>query len=814
MPENSKLALNAGELSDELAGRIDLQKFNSGCEILENARVLRAGGVSRRAGFEYIGEVNDQTRKARLVGLRFSESQGFCLELSHYTMRVIQDGVISGTTYTTPWTEDQVFDLQFAQRVDRIVVTHPEVPVHNILRFNDGTWAVSGFPWVKRVWELYPTTGTITMTPGATTGTTTITSDTGLFDDTWVGDRIRIDHQVSEDSSEYILSGALSGIGTINLSNTDATVGEKFYQVVDGLRDFYTCIADYNHLPVPPANPAGDYTGSTNLADYPNFFEKGVELVPETSVSDAWVFETFGTWKGTYWVQRSFDDGNTWTTIKAITSNDNRNERVVEEESESVKIRVVVPRFEDNYSFRSQFTVNSFVQSGSAVIIADAGNTSTQVAVTVEEDFHSTQPSTVWYECAYSPRNGYPRAVTFYQGRLALAGTKSRPQTVWLSRTQQPFDFTIGSLATDGMSLQTDAEGYEDIAWLSSHLSLLVGTTLGVWAISSPDGSSLSPESNSIRRQMQLGAEKKFQAMPVQNNVLFLQYKGRKVQELTGGSVEYGGYLSADLTQLATHVTRGGVTQITTGELPDATLFMVSGGEVAVLTYERAQNVVGWARWVTGGSFTSFATTAGAAEDDDHYAIIDRNGKRFIERMAPDMLRVEEDNDVANLRFLDCYTERIETAEFGTITGLTRFEGREVETFIDGEPYGAVTVTGGVATLPHPGKNVIVGLPYTTEVRPMPIDFGVIGSKSAAIELIIRFRNSLGGEVSQDRERWSTVEQLQPRITTDTPLSLLSQDYQSTPHSTWDRKPSISVRQTQPFPMTILAMRVKTKTTR
>jgi hypothetical protein len=96
----------------------------------------------------------------------------------------------------------------------------------------------------------------------------------------------------------------------------------------------------------------------------------------------------------------------------------------------------------------------------------------------------------------------------------------------------------------------------------------------------------------------------------------------------------------------------------------------------------------------------------------------------------------------------------------------------------------------------------------------MSIDFGAIASKSAIIEVLIRFRNSLGGEVSQDRENWSKVAQTQPRITDDVPLSLLSQDFQSSPHSTWARKPSISVRQTQPLPMTILAMRLKTKSSK
>lgn len=827
MPEITKLSLNAGELSDELAGRIDLNKFNTGCEILENARVLRAGGITRRAGMKYVTPVNDEARKARLIGFRFSATQGYVLELSHLTMRVLYAGALvediggSGVdVITTPWTEDQIFSLQFAQRIDRIIVTHPDVAVQNILKYTDGTWGVVEHPWVGRLWEPFPSDDTIAMSVSATTpvgGATTITSNTAVFlDNTWVGDRIRIDHEVSENYSEFTATSALGGATTVNLATTDVADGDVHYETVDGQRDFYLCIADYTY--------SSDFVATyTALADYiegnangnPVYFRSGVEHVAPAAVTAGWVFETFGTWTGTYWVQRSYDSGTTWTTVKVIRSDDNRNERMTETETQGAEIRVLIPRFETDYVQRSAFTVNSFTSSGSAVITTR--NSDTEVVATIEQVFFSTAVSTVWYECAFSPRNGYPTGVTFYQSRLCLAGTSSRPQTLWLSRTQSPFDFTLGTLATDGMSFQTDAEGYESITWLSSHLSLLVGTTLGVWAVSSPDGRTLSPESNRINRQMQLGAQKGFQAAPLQNNVLFLQYKGRKVQELTGGSVEYGGYLSADLTQLATHVTRGGVTQIATGELPDSALFLVNGGEISVLTYERSQNVVGWARWITDGSFLSIATTSGGGEEDDHYFVVQRSGRTFIEYLAPDMTRVEENNDVVNLRFLDCHTEKIDTVtSFTTISGLERFNDMEVDTFIDGEPYGLITVTGGVATLPTSANNAIVGLPYITEVRPMSIDFGAVGSKSSAYEAIIRFRNSLGGEVSQDRhvDRWSKIAQLQPRITEDVPLSLLSQDAQATPHSTWERKPSISVRQAQPLPMTILAMRIKTKSSK
>lgn len=812
MPEVTRVAFNAGELSDELAGRIDLKKSDTGCEVLENARVLRAGGVARRAGFKYIAGVNDTTKKTRLVGFSFSEEQGYVLELSHLTMRVIEGGVVGATVYTTPWTEDQVFDLQFAQRIDRIIVTHPDVKVHNIVRHYDGTWGVSEYPWTTRIWETHPTTTDPILCPGATTGNTTITSSSPIFlaSPSWVGDRIRIDHRVGEAHSRYNVSDQLT-IHEPTAHFDQATgvypVGDVATDDISGWRYWYICTQAYNG--------ATDYVaGKEALSDYPDHWEQGVTVVPPTLVKHGWVFETFGTWQGTLLVQRSYNSGATWTTVKNIYSNNDKNERLTETEDEEAQIRVVVSRYAGSYSKSVDFTVNAHLLSGSAIVTAR--NSDTEVAVTVEEDFQSTDDSTLWYEAAFSPRNGYPVAATFYQSRLAFGGTATRPQTIWMSRAQKPFDFTFGTLATDGMSFGTDAEGYEAITWLSSHLSLIVGTTLGVWAITSPDGSSLTPESNSIKRQMQLGASSGFQAAPIQNNVLFLQRKGRKIQELTGGSVEYGGYSAADLTQLATHITRGGVTQMVAGSLPDSALFLVTGGELAVLTYERSQNVVGWARWVTNGTIESFATTTGAAEDDDLWIVVKRGGSRYIEHLAPDMLRVEESNDVANLRFLDCYTEKVEATEFTTVAGLERFNGGEVDTFIDGEPAGLVTVTGGVATLPHPAKNAVVGNPYTTEVRPTSFDFGAIGSKTAVIELMIRFRNSLGGETSQTREEgsWSTIQQPHPRSTDGTPRPLVSHDFKSTPHSTRGRRTSISVRQTQPLPMTILAMRITTKSSK
>jgi hypothetical protein len=80
-------------------------------------------------------------------------------------------------------------------------------------------------------------------------------------------------------------------------------------------------------------------------------------------------------------------------------------------------------------------------------------NSGTSVNVVTEFPFFSTAAITSgnWsletgYEAVWSSGRGYPRTVTFHQGRLYLGGSRSRPSTIWGSRVGQFFDFE----ATEG----------------------------------------------------------------------------------------------------------------------------------------------------------------------------------------------------------------------------------------------------------------------------------------------------------------------------------------------------------------------------
>jgi len=84
-----KTSYNAGELSEYMAGREDINKYHNGCSKLINATVLPHGGVVKRPGTEYIATA---ANKSRLVPFEFSVIDSLILEFSNELLRFYKDG--------------------------------------------------------------------------------------------------------------------------------------------------------------------------------------------------------------------------------------------------------------------------------------------------------------------------------------------------------------------------------------------------------------------------------------------------------------------------------------------------------------------------------------------------------------------------------------------------------------------------------------------------------------------------------------------------------------------------------------------------
>lgn len=81
-----------GELSPELVGRMDLDKYQTGLALCKNFITLPHGPAQNRPGFAYVNQCKDSTRKVRLIPFSFSADETIVLEFGHLYIRFHTNG--------------------------------------------------------------------------------------------------------------------------------------------------------------------------------------------------------------------------------------------------------------------------------------------------------------------------------------------------------------------------------------------------------------------------------------------------------------------------------------------------------------------------------------------------------------------------------------------------------------------------------------------------------------------------------------------------------------------------------------------------
>jgi len=84
-------SFTAGEISPRLEGRTNIEKYTEGLSDLTNMVVMPHGGVTRRPGTEFLGQISDDSVKSRLIPFQFKTSDTYILEFGDSTMRVYRN---------------------------------------------------------------------------------------------------------------------------------------------------------------------------------------------------------------------------------------------------------------------------------------------------------------------------------------------------------------------------------------------------------------------------------------------------------------------------------------------------------------------------------------------------------------------------------------------------------------------------------------------------------------------------------------------------------------------------------------------------
>lgn len=182
------------------------------------------------------------------------------------------------------------------------------------------------------------------------------------------------------------------------------------------------------------------------------------------------------------------------------------------------------------------------------------GTPQTTATVDVVSALDSTAATSNWAEGAWSDHRGWPRAITFYNGRLCFGGNESQPDTVWCSQVDdyfQMWDNSAGLAAIDGPKTFTLRSGkLNQIQWMTGGKKLSIGTSSSEWVGElRDDGTNLFIEFNEETTH----GSSRTQARRLGYSVPFVQRSGRTIREMTF-DFDSDSYVATDLNLFASHV--------------------------------------------------------------------------------------------------------------------------------------------------------------------------------------------------------------------------------------------------------------------
>jgi len=759
-----------GEWTPYLDGRSDLEKYNSACRTMENVRPLPYGGAKIRGGLKWVAEVSDSSKNTRVIPFNFSTGTQFVIELGNYTMRFFSNGaqVLSGGSpyeITTPWIYTDVFPLQFKQINDIIYMVHPSYPPYKLSRVADDNWTLAEIEWT------YPpmreeNVSAITLACSATTGTgKTLTASASYFNSSMVGGYFEIRHLREADAVELAING--TGGGAVQSS--------------------------------------------------------------ALTIKGNWSVVTTERWYGVLEVQRSEDAGSTWVTIRKFKSSADRNVSASGSQLTEAQLRLQYTPTGDPYGatvwvgtaptdfVKATAKLESEEAFVTGLVKVTAYTSATQVTVTVVNTLLSTAATAVWSEGAWSPYRGYPRCLGVYEQRLYFAGNSEKPIRFWGSVTGD-FENYLYSDDDDGaVAFDIASTESNPVNWIEALQKILMGSTGGEFAVSAgnPD-EPLTPSNISVRGQSGYGSEL-YQPIVVNDVVMFLQRGARKIREMSFDALK-DGYVAPDLTIMAEHITSGGVVQLGLVKNADTTVYAACGsGELAVLTYNREQNVTAWARYVTDGTIESVACIYGET-NDEVWVVVNRTIKGLQVRSI-EYFTVETDVK-EDATYLDSHITGTLTDPFsGVISGLDHLKLETVCLVVAGavigdyvvDDFGQITVD--TADVPNLGK-YCVGLPYSARIQPMKMDVvdqtGPSQGKTRRIcELSIRFKDTIGCKFGP---ALNNLEELGFRTTEDEmddSPAVFSGDKTVAFNGGSNKTADLWIVQDEPLPFTVLGVAVR-----
>ena len=404
-----------------------------------------------------------------------------------------------------------------------------------------------------------------------------------------------------------------------------------------------------------------------------------------------------------------------------------------------------------------------------------------------------------------------PGTVCYYEQRRCFAGTPTRPQMVWMTRsgTESNMSYTLPAQDDNRLRFRVAAQEASRIRHLVPLSQLIALTDTTEYRLSSGGSQPMAPDSIDSKVQAHIGASN-VQPVKVNSSIVYAAARGGHVYEL-GYNWQSSGYTTGDLSVRAAHIFENRrAVDMALAKAPDPVIWIcLSDGTLAGLTYLPEQAIGAWHLHSTTNGFIESVTTVPETEEDAVYLVVRRaiNGRvaRYVERMHERYFSKLED-----AWCVDCGGVYLgnPTTEVG---GLTWLEGQTVSILADGCVLPQRVVKDGKVTLTQPSRHVIVGLPITADMQTLPAtlqlpdgSYGTGHMKNVA-EIFLRVINSSGVFVGPSFD--DLTERKQRRAEPyGSPPALMDGEISVVPDGAWSASGQICVRQADPLPLTVVSV--------
>lgn len=655
MPDYMQQAFNGGELSPQVLGQIDFNKYKTGLANVTNWACLPHGPVQVRSGTEYIAEVKDSSKEVRLVPFVASVDAAYVLEVGDEYVRFYNNGaridtqefIVNGNmnedrywreTSTTLVTtnersEEQAYSGGYSRKVvatavgNGIYSSYYEVPLVDGTELDFSMWIYSNVTSVRVVIDYWDTVATTTVS--VHDASHSISS--GQWDQVTFTETLSLSN-ASHSLTARIYTTAADPSATFYVDSV-SMVGDSPCEAYSyGLTESrlfeidYAQSIDEMYIVHPDFFP-------TELVRYGNnawFFQDATMFFYATSNSFSWTISGSGT--NEYYL-RAYDSAGTLVDplVNAPTKIAGLTEGVLG------SLSYLQWGYGDNDSLGFN-TLYMRINADPSTRLADS------------YAIHYYPMDWLGYFNAGGDITGQISSVCFNDGRLMFAGG----ERFYASQSNIYNDFSQNAdtvLDSDGLSFILGDGQFSEIFYIRPLRGLTALAASSEWMITGQNDSSIITANSNMAQVGSRSGSDKVRPLLIDNSIVHVLRHKKSIKELVYDFAS-DKYQGNELTILAEHLLRNyPIKELAYQRAPYKIIWACrTDGTLLGLTYFPEHKVYGWHKHEIGGNgeVESICVIPGDGVDELWMVVkrtINSTTKRYIERLNPFFIKPDQTQD-------------------------------------------------------------------------------------------------------------------------------------------------------------------------